>query len=97
VDNPYQAPISGTTETPRRGIASALVVAVTCFIAGYATPILLFLTAPAPKSCPPPCDGPAMLFMAILFVGGPIVGVIFAVAGVLVRFYLVRRRLKAAA
>lgn len=97
MSNPYRAPASSTRVETRPGIGSAILTAVMCFVVGYiATPILWLLAVPAPKSCPPPCDGPAMALAALLIVVGPVVGVISAFAGFLVRLHLMRRRLKSA-
>jgi hypothetical protein len=98
VNDPYQAPVSTTTEAPKSGVVSAIVIASVCFVVGYiGTPIIWFLAVPVPKNCPPPCDGPGMALAALLFVVGPIVGVVSALTGFLVRLYLLRRRLKSTA
>jgi hypothetical protein len=85
MSNPYQAPNSRIPEPPKPRLRSALSVALICFVGGYLVPILLFFAIPAPKSCPPPCDGPAMLLAGLVLFIGPVVGVVSALIGFFAR------------
>jgi hypothetical protein len=97
MENPYQTPASVAKPTQRKAVPP-VVVALVCLLLGYVTtPFVWFWLFPAPKSCPPPCDGPAYALMGLLLFVGPIVGVILAVFGYIIQRDRLRRRARAAA
>lgn len=98
MDNPYQSPKVETSEQPRARRMSGFSVAAIWFVAGYLAAIAFwYFTLPGPGQCPPPCDGPGMVFVGIILFGGPLVGIVSAGLALVIRALGASRRRRHAA